>query len=589
MTSSTPEGRNRRPGRTAGLTNLGIAVGVLALLLPLLLKAASGAPPTAAEFAPNAKQVIKEPPPGAAVAAAAGGSSPGASASPSASASAGPSPSASPSAQSLAVPQNALRACVGPAPLRQTEDPQSPPCVQYWLGKDNGGATAPGVTRDAIHIAVPTHEGRQKEYTALANHFNKRFEFYGRKLVFEFCNPAGGSTLGSPSEANQNADAAQAAAGCGGSGHRPFASTFYRNSNGRHYMQEMGCRHKIIAVGSYTPYDSVYMKQCAPYLYQYLMETDREFAYLGDWACKRLVGRNAVHADGNDGSTPGRALNGLKRNFGVFLAPYYADDPVARESALRPLLDRLRQCGFPVPADQVIINPVANSGGVTVDPTSANNAILQMKSKNVTSIFCLCNLFGFGALQKAATSQSYRPEWLASSYGPLDIDVSYTLGASPKDQLANTFGLTFAPRQVNPALEPYNAAVNEGDPSVAPSTTTNDVQNRAEIYRPLLLLASGIQMAGPNLTVQTFRDGLRKAAFPNPATESVAGAVDMPADGWSLTSDAAEWWYSTTAVGPHSDSSSNRGTICYVAGGERRRIGGWPSGPDPFFGPRCNE
>ena len=57
--------RLRRPGRTSGLFNLGIALAVLAVLLPLLLNAATSAPPTAAEFSPNATQVIKTPPPGA--------------------------------------------------------------------------------------------------------------------------------------------------------------------------------------------------------------------------------------------------------------------------------------------------------------------------------------------------------------------------------------------------------------------------------------------------------------------------------------------------------------------------------------------
>src|SRR5436309_6644428 len=58
----------RRPGRMSGWLNLGVALATLAVLLPLLLHAATSAPPTAAEFSPNASQVIKEPPPGAAAA-----------------------------------------------------------------------------------------------------------------------------------------------------------------------------------------------------------------------------------------------------------------------------------------------------------------------------------------------------------------------------------------------------------------------------------------------------------------------------------------------------------------------------------------
>ncbi len=58
----------RRPGRTPGSVNLAVGLGLLVLLLPLLLNAATSSPPTAAEFSPNAKQVIKKAPPGQAAA-----------------------------------------------------------------------------------------------------------------------------------------------------------------------------------------------------------------------------------------------------------------------------------------------------------------------------------------------------------------------------------------------------------------------------------------------------------------------------------------------------------------------------------------
>src|SRR3954454_1524125 len=119
MTASKTR-RFRRPARSSGATNLGIAVAVLAVLVPLLLQVATAAPPTAAEFAPNAQHVIKQAPPGQGVAEAAGHPPP-----PSPSAS--PSPSPSPSQSQ--VPETDVKSCVGPPPLRQIEDPQSPPCI----------------------------------------------------------------------------------------------------------------------------------------------------------------------------------------------------------------------------------------------------------------------------------------------------------------------------------------------------------------------------------------------------------------------------------------------------------------------------
>src|SRR3954452_17567094 len=86
----------RRPGRTPGSVNLAVALGALALLLPLLLNAATASPPTAAEFSPNAKQVIKKAPPGQAaeVNGTGEGKAPGAGATPTPSARATPTPTA---------------------------------------------------------------------------------------------------------------------------------------------------------------------------------------------------------------------------------------------------------------------------------------------------------------------------------------------------------------------------------------------------------------------------------------------------------------------------------------------------------------
>lgn len=560
MTSPAPR-RVRRPGRTSGLLNYGIVIALLAVLLPLLLNAATSAPPTAAEFSPNASQVIKQAPPGEAAAVnghgggvGVGGKSPT------------PTPTPTPT-KTQSISANLLKNCVGPPPDRQIEDPQSPPCIRYWQG-DNGGATAPGVTRDAIYVAVPTPNGFNTDYAALQNFFNNRFEFYGRKLIFEYCSPkAGSGSQGSGNQPDQTADAAQAAAGCG-TGNRPFASTFYQFDNGRYYNQVMACRYKVITVGSWEPFDTSFMNECAPYFYNYPMVSQDMFGRIGDWSCARLVGHNAEWSGD-------AALKSTKRNFGIFLAPYTADDPVARRSALDGLVNRLRQCGANVPEKQIIINPVGETQpGLAVDSASAQNAISQMERANVSTIICLCATFPFGALARAASSNSYHPEWIGSTFGGLDQIVIQELSAAPADETRGLFGLTFVPRQINPLLEPFNEALQEGDPSLGPQTKSTDYSNFTQVYRPLLMLASGLQMAGPHLTPQTFLEGLRKARFPNPITNIHAGAVGVP-DGYTFTRDAAEWYFDPTARGPYSDDAAGKGAICYLDSGARHDYGTW--------------
>jgi hypothetical protein len=560
----------KRPGKTSGAINLGIAVAVLAVLLPLLLRAATSAPPTAAEFSPNAKQVIKQAPPGQAASVNGSGKGEGE----------GSSPGTTAAPPQVAVPRNQVKRCVGPPPLRQIDDPHSPPCIAYWSG-DNGGATARGVTRDAVYIAVPTPENAQNRYDALVKFFNNRFQFYGRKIVLEYCSSSGGGQ-GSSDEANQNADAALAAAGCAGKP-PPFASTFYRQNNGAYYMPAMACRYKTIVVGSYSPYDAKFLNRCPGLQFQYPMQVDDEFANIGEWICGRLAGKKAQWATGLDGSAPPKALDQQIRKFGILLEPFTDDDPVSRPDAVNPIVSRLRACGADVPSKVVIVNPVNGE----FDPATAQNAMLQLKSEGVTRTICMCNFFSFGTLQRAATTSGYHPEWITSTFGLNDVPSSFLLGAGPPDQMQHTFGVTFQPRVIKPLSNPYNVALSEGDPSIAPDQLTT-VEGELEVYRALLLLASGIQMAGPKLTSESFRDGLRNTVFPNPLTATRAGFVGFRPDGYSMTKDGAEWWWSNQARGPFSDSSAKSGAVCYLNGGQRYELGGWPKGDAPFFSGQCD-
>src|SRR5687768_12377464 len=162
MTESRPRG--------PGLTYAVLSVVIVALLATLALTARQPPPPTIAEFAPQSVENITDAPDDQSSNAGRAGGTGGGGALADGD---GTSPSASP----IDVPR--VRKCVGDPP-RQIEDPQSPPCVPYWEG-DNGGATYQGVTRDEIRIASP--EFSEGLHNVLQNFFNKRFEFYGRRMT----------------------------------------------------------------------------------------------------------------------------------------------------------------------------------------------------------------------------------------------------------------------------------------------------------------------------------------------------------------------------------------------------------------------
>src|SRR4051794_36874756 len=137
---------SRRPIRGPGVVFTAIAVAATLTLGVVALDASQSSPPAVAEFAPAALNQVKNAP----NPLGAQGGNPSSTPTPSATPSQRSSPTPSPTAT---IDQPAVRDCVGDPP-RQIEDPQSPPCVNYWKG-DNGGATAYGVTRDEIRIAVP--------------------------------------------------------------------------------------------------------------------------------------------------------------------------------------------------------------------------------------------------------------------------------------------------------------------------------------------------------------------------------------------------------------------------------------------------
>src|SRR5690606_28940434 len=92
-------------------------------------------------------------------------------------------------------------------------DPYSPPCIAF--AGDNGGATAKGVTADPIRVSfrVLSEKGCQQTLAqlagaslsdspdavvrtvqALADYFNQRFQFYGRKIELVTYNGKGSNT-----------------------------------------------------------------------------------------------------------------------------------------------------------------------------------------------------------------------------------------------------------------------------------------------------------------------------------------------------------------------------------------------------------
>jgi hypothetical protein len=315
------------------------------------------------------------------------------------------------------------------------------------------------------------------------------------------------------------------------------------------------------------------MRARSPYLWQYPMALDTYLRNLGEWSCDRLVGQPSVH---NGDPTVQRT----KRNFGIILD---SQDPGFKPDAT-PIKAAIKACGDDDPVSEYDFNGNSADGAATT-------AVANLHNAGVTTIFCLC-AFGTDAQYAAAANQDgYFPEWLTGSYF-FHQDNTYGMQGWLASERANALGISVVPREVKWADNPVLWALAGGNPGGNWSPGGEPPPNTIETalldeYHSWLLLFSGIQEAGPNLTPETFQKGLQKTVFPNPDTPIMAGHVGFGGGSHAMTLDATEYWYNNAAT-DHNPSANGSGAICYVQGGIRRSLGTWIKGPDPFFQTTCD-
>ena len=553
------------------------AVAVLILVAVLALVVKPPAPPGIAAFAPQASKPITKAPLGqsARFGNGAGGCAAGQvcalhpTARPTASLPPGVKPR--PSATPVRGVPSALQCYTWPdGSVTQTFDPQSPPCIATWDDtKGNGGATYPGVTATEIKVTLPlnTTQPTWPGLKPIVDFFNTRYQFYGRKIhivtfASQQANDQFKGVFNDPSA--QRADGSQVAA------LKPFASTDFVDP--LHYSMSLPefrsvlTKHKIVSLAggettaSGTEQD---LEKDAPYEWSYYPTIDTLARNIATMACRELVGRPAVHAGDS-------ALHGKTRKFAIAMpTDTLMGGPVPGLSAMQ---DILHACGA---GDMPVIR---------YDYAASNKAALsanfrKLADDGVTSVFFL----PLGGNQTSgppasATQVNYHPEWIvlgAHKY------LSDNMMNNP-DQTVGAFGVGTWNKMPQLQQEMWVLAYNAagGDPTAVSNGSLTD--GRA-FYNEMLLLAAGIQMAGPHLTPQTFAAGLHATTFPNPgagAAPTYQATVGFGPQGVSMLDDFNAFWFSGQMSGAQVNNSTDNNTYqatCYVALGRRFRLDTWPT------------
>jgi hypothetical protein len=530
---------------------------VATLLLGVVaLDAGRSSPPSVAELSPSDANQIRNAPHQL---GSAGNGSPSPSPTPTPSGRTSASPSATPSIDSAAVFQ-----CVGNPP-RQIEDPQSPPCVPYWKG-DNGGVTSYGVTRDEIRIAVPQgpqFETPRDDEEAIAKFLNAHFEFYGRKIRLVPFYVLDG-TFAEPNPTHEISDARYVYSQA-----KAFAATAYLDRKGAEmpFYDELA-RLKVVSVqGSGALTTEAHLRAHAPYEWSFNTATDVMFANLGQFTCAQLAGNRAIYGGPYSWSpsTP-------TRTFGVLSTK----TPDGTEADVTPLTTALRACG---------VKPVVIHAAQAQQASDAVNPVIQLSQAHVSTVMCVCDVGSFRDYMTAADGQGYNPEWEISSYLGAALDNSPN--QAPPDQSQHIIGLSFNNKYLPNPQMPWYTAMRQGDPSASIPTGTTGYQVD-NFYEQMLVLASGIQLAGPHLTPATFQSGLQRAVFPDPGSGGAPyyqSGVGFGGGSHAMKTDAAMVWFDNTQPGTENPQST--GAICYVRHGERHGLDGWRHQQPAFRSGSC--
>jgi hypothetical protein len=571
--------------------NAAVASTVLALVAVLALVVNPPAPPGIAAFAPQASKPITKAPPGqsaqfgnGAGACAAGQVCAGISPTPSPTTSLAPGatlPSAVPTVV-RGVP-SALQCYTWPdGTVTQTFDPQSPPCIATWDDtKGNGGVTAPGVTGSEIRVAMPQNTTAAGDtLQPIVDFFNTRFQLYGRKIRLVPFNSQQAtqqfSGTGFNDPAAQRADAAAVTQ------LKVFAATDFIDPLAGSWSlpayRDTLTKHKIISLngGEVPPYGTAAdLVKKAPYQWTYYPALDTLMDAFATMTCRQLAGKKAQYAQGGDAVT-GRLADKL-RKFAVVLP---AEQFIGGEMpGLAGLQRTLGGCGL---GSLKVVRYDPNDGNQTSALTAS---FQQLKSDGVTSLVFI----PFTGAQnpyspmKAADRAQFHPEWVTVGWTKYNID--YQLNG-PERQTKATFGVGTWNKMPQLELEFWYQAYQAagGNPSGV-------VLDGRALYNELLLLASGIQQAGPHLTPETFAEGLASTPFPNPgagAAPSYQATVGFGPDDASMVDDFQQFWLDTRTSGTETTRSknlNNHKAECYAALGRRWNRDTWPTQDSYYRGP----
>lgn len=441
--------------------------------------------------------------------------------------------------------------CSGP---QVPGDPYSPPCITF--SGSNGGATSPGITATTINLSYrvtsdqsfgqtlaqlagaslqDTNADTERTINVLAQYFNSHFQFYGRKIVVHFYNGQGSlsNELLGQGQAQAEADALTA---------KQMGVWGDISAESEPYAQDLVNQH-IMAFGD--PYLSLqWHQQNAPYAWSAATEGTYVAQIASDYAVQKLCGQPAAYAGGS--------LRTQTRKFAL-LAP---ENPWYQVS-VQIAKGYMAQHGCAG-------TPYTYTLDLGTMSQQAANLVAKLKADGVTTIFCGCDPIFPVYLTGQMAQLNYFPEFI--DIGTALTDQDYVGQLYNQQAFSHAFGVS-----PNAPSVPYTqsigyAAYKSVDPSSEPAFFVNT------IYEQMDQLAIGIQMAGPDLTPQSYQQGM----FNYPPKQGPYGLWGFSPQQYTVPNDVRLICWNPNAISPY---NSKPGAFVTIDNNQRYQFGQIPKGP----------
>ena len=442
----------------------------------------------------------------------------------------------------------------------------------YAKVKDNGGATAQGVTRDTIKVVVyvgeehdpiidfitaaikndDTTEQVKETYRGYDAIFGSLYQTYGRKVQIEFVQGTGTIV----DEVAARADAQKAIA------KKPFI-VWGGPAGTPAWADELAANHVICLSCTGGAFND-WWEQRDPYAISVLPSGEQVALVLAEFVEKQLAGRKAAFA-----GEP--AFQSRDRKFGAV----YAESSPESAKLAGLFKDTLAAKGVQL-AEQI---------PYTIDPARLQEQgaamIGRLKAAGVTTVFFTGDPIAPRTFTEEATRQEYFPEWVIN--GSILTDVAAFGRTYDQRQWAHAFGITAGAARVRDDKGGQIWRLHEwfhGKPPAAKDTYG------VLWFQPAVFYAAA-QAAGPNLTPETFRDGL----FAGRPTQRAITAVSVswgrngiwPKVDYNGVDDFTLLWWDPQAEGPDEIRKPGKGLYQYVDGGKRYLPGEIPKAPPKMF------